>query len=147
MRNKDVNQELLRMDFNERHKDITDKALYANQCLPWLRLSMEDREKVLESNGLRCKVCLKSLRQSNRNSTCGDGRHVFNNGRNGMCSDRRCEKNVTMCRDHYETNLERHHLLRNCMDWADRVKPQSVRHHMSFLMQVGEDTELSLIHI
>ena len=58
-----------------------------------------------------------------------------------MCSDRRCEKNVTMCRDHYETNLERHHLLRSCMDWADRVKPQSVRQHMSFLMQVGEDTE------
>ena len=141
MRNKDVNQELLRMDFNERHKDISEKPLYANQCLPWLRLSMEEREKVLENNGLRCKLCLRSLKQSSRNSTCGNGRHIFNNGKNGMCSDRSCEKNVTMCRDHYEVNLERHNLLRSCTDWADRVKPQPVRQHMSFLMQVSEDTE------
>ena len=27
------------------------------------------------------------------------------------------------------------------MDWADRVRPQSVKQHMSFLMQVSEDTE------
>ena len=141
MRNKDVNQELLRMDFNERHKDVSEKPLYANQCLPWLRLSMEEREKVLENNGLRCKICLRSLKQSSRNSTCGDGRHLFNNGKNGMCSDRSCEKNVTMCRDHYEVNLERHNLLRSCTDWADRVRPQPVRQHMSFLMQVSEDTE------
>ena len=46
-----------------------------------------------------------------------------------------------MCRDHYEVNLERHNLLRSCTDWADRVKPQPVRQHMSFLMQVSEDTE------
>ena len=58
-----------------------------------------------------------------------------------MCSVRGCEKNVTMCRDHFETNRERHHILRMCTDWADRVKPQSVRQHMSFLMQVGENTE------
>merc|ERR1712240_468768 len=59
----------------------------------------------------------------------------------GCAPSKDVKKNVTMCRDHYETNMERHHLLRNCMDWADRVNPQPVRQHMSFLMQVGEDTE------
>ena len=58
-----------------------------------------------------------------------------------MCTDKNCEKHVTMCRDHYEFNTERHKLLRTCMEWADRVKPQSVKQHMSFLMQVSEDTE------
>merc|ERR1711873_399062 len=46
-----------------------------------------------------------------------------------------------MCRDHYEVNLERHNILRKRTDWADRVRPQSFRQHMSFLMQVSEDTE------
>ena len=46
-----------------------------------------------------------------------------------------------MCREHYNENKERHSLLRRSTEWADRVDPQPVRQHMSFLMQVGEDTE------
>ena len=58
-----------------------------------------------------------------------------------MCADRNCEKNVTMCRDHYDLNKDRHKLLRAGMAWADVVRPQPVKHYMSFLMQVSEDTE------
>ena len=58
-----------------------------------------------------------------------------------MCAIRRCEYDATMCRNHYEHNKDRHYLLRKSMNWADRVNPQPVRQHMSFLMQVGEDTE------
>ena len=141
IRNKDVSQELLKMEFKERHKVSSSTHLYPNQCLPWLRLSMEDREKVLENNGLKCKVCLRHLGNSgNRSSTCKNG-HIENSGRNGMCAIRRCEYDATMCRNHYEDNKDRHYLLRKSMNWADRVNPQPVRQHMSFIMQVGEDTE------
>ena len=58
-----------------------------------------------------------------------------------MCADKNCEKHVTMCRDHYDFNKGRHKLLRIGMAWADEIKPQSVKQHMSFLMQVSEDTE------
>ena len=102
---------------------------------------MEDRERVLENNGLKCKVCLRHLGNSgNRSSTCKNG-HTENTGRNGMCAIRRCEYDATMCRNHYEHNKDRHYLLRKSMNWADRVNPQPVRQHMSFIMQVGEDTE------
>ena len=91
---------------------------------------MDDREKVLENNGLRCKNCLRTLKQTSRSNSCGEGRHIFNNGRNGMCSVKSCEKNVTMCRDHFELNIERHNILRTCIDWADRVRPQPVKQHL-----------------
>merc|ERR1711872_732612 len=41
----------------------------------------------------------------------------------------------------FNINKERHRILRSGQDWADSVDPQPVRQHMSFLMQVGEDTE------
>merc|ERR1711923_693333 len=111
IRNKDVSQELLKMEFKERHQVSSSTYLYPNQCLPWFRLSMEDRERVLENNGLKCKVCLRHLKNSgNRSSICRNG-HLQNSGRNGMCSIRGCEYNVTMCRDHYDTNKGRHYLL------------------------------------
>ena len=47
-----------------------------------------------------------------------------------MCSVKSCEKNVTMCRDHFELNKERHNILRTCIDWADRVRPQPVKQHL-----------------
>ena len=46
-----------------------------------------------------------------------------------------------MCRDHYDLNRDRHKLLRAGIAWADVVRPQPVKHNMSFLMQVSEDTE------
>ena len=102
---------------------------------------MEDRERVLENNGLKCKICLRHLKNSeNRSSICRN-RHSQNNGRNGLCYNRGCDYHSTLCREHYNDNKERHIILRDSMDWADRVNPQPVRQHMSFLMQVGEDTE------
>merc|ERR1712240_949683 len=41
----------------------------------------------------------------------------------------------------YNLNRERHALLRSGMNWADKIDPQPVRNHMSFLMQGGKDTE------
>ena len=141
IRNKDVSQELLKLSFKERHQVTSSSHIFANQCLPWLRLSMEDRERVLENNGLKCKICLRHLKNSeNRGSICRN-RHSLNNGRNGLCRNRGCDYHSTLCREHYNDNKERHILLRDSMDWADRVNPQPVRQHMSFLKQVGEDTE------
>ena len=140
IRNKDVSQELLKLSFKERHRITTNNYIYATNCLPWIRLSMEDREKVLENNGLKCKTCLRHLKAESRSSSCRD-RHVENNGKNGSCWRRGCEYHATLCRDHYNLNKERHIHLRESMDWADKVNPQSTRQHMSFIMQVGEDTE------
>ena len=55
IRNKDVPQENLTMDFNDRHRVVTDRPIYPNDCLAWLRLSMDDCERILENNKLKCK--------------------------------------------------------------------------------------------
>merc|ERR1711873_198373 len=54
IRNNDVSQEFLSIDFNERHISLSDRSIQAIHCLPWLRLSMKEREKVLENNRFRC---------------------------------------------------------------------------------------------
>merc|ERR1711873_38060 len=59
IRNKDVSQELLKLSFKERHQNSTGKFMHPNQCLAWLRLSMDDRETVIENNTIKCKVCLR----------------------------------------------------------------------------------------
>ena len=38
-------------------------------------------------------------------------------------------------------NKEKHKMIQSGQEWADSVDPQPVRQHMSFLMQVGKDTE------
>merc|ERR1711872_549252 len=43
----------------------------------------------------------------------------------------------------FNINKERHRILRSGQDWANSVDPQPVRQHMSFLMQVGKDTEFT----
>ena len=78
IRNKDVPQENLTMDFNDRHRVITDRPIYPNDCLPWLRLSMDERERVLENNKLRCKFCLKTLKPMMKGNSCGKGHHIYN---------------------------------------------------------------------
>ena len=114
---------------------------HPNQCLAWLRLSMDDREKVLTNNTIRCRICLKHFRDGgNRNDVCKKN-HVVNTGRNGSCVNRECEYNSTTCREHYNLNKEKHRILISSQAWADKVDPQPVRQHMSFLMQVGEDKE------
>ena len=116
IRNKDVRQELLKLGFKERHQEPTAKFIYPNQCLPWLRLSMEERETVLENNNLKCKICLRHLKNSdNRGGICKSG-HIESTGKNGSCWNRSCDYNVTMCREHYNENKERHSLLRSSIE-------------------------------
>ena len=141
IRNKDVSQEYLKLSFKERHQYVTSRYMHPNLCLAWLRLSMDDRETVLENNTIKCKICLRHFGVGeNRGDVC-KRRHIENTDRNGSCWKRGCDYNVTMCREHFNINKERHVMLRSSLDWAKKVDPQPVRHHMSFLMQVGKDTE------
>ena len=141
IRNKAISQKYLDLKFEDRHSQTTGSFMHANQCLAWLRLSMEEREIALENNTIKCRICLKHFKISeNRGDTC-KVRHIQNTGNNGLCWKRGCEYNATMCREHYNLNKERHALLRSGMSWADKVDPKPVRSHMSFLMQVGENTE------
>merc|ERR1712163_12291 len=101
----------------------------------------DDRETVLENNAIKCKVCLRHFGNGeNKNDICKK-KHIENTDNNGSCWKRGCDYNVTMCRENFNINKERHVMLRSSLDWAKKVDPQPVRQHMSFLMQVGEDTE------
>ena len=78
--------------------------MHPNQCLAWLRLSMDDRETVLEKNTIKCKICLRHFGVGeNRGDVC-KRKHIENTDRNGSCWKRGCDYNVTMCRDHYNIN-------------------------------------------
>ena len=55
---KEVPQDYISMDFNERHQEVGDRPVFPNTCLPWMMLSMDHREKVLEDNHIFCKMCL-----------------------------------------------------------------------------------------
>merc|ERR1711873_119256 len=71
IRNKDVSQEYLKLGFKERHQTTRGNFYHPNQCLAWLRLSMDDREKVLENNTIKCRICLRHFRVGeNRNDVC-----------------------------------------------------------------------------
>ena len=41
IKEKDVTQDYVRMDFNERHYKIGQKAIWHNQCIPWMMLSFD----------------------------------------------------------------------------------------------------------
>ena len=141
IRNKAVSQKYLDLKFEDRHQHTQGSYIYPNQCLAWLRLSMEEREIALDKNTIKCRICLRHFKiDENRGDVC-KRRHVENTDRNGACWKRGCDYNATMCREHYNLNKERHALLRSGMNWADKIDPQPVRNHMSFLMQVGKDTE------
>ena len=141
IRNKAVSQKYLNLKFEDRHQYTIGRFIYPNQCLAWLRLSMEDRETVLDKNTIKCRICLRHFGvDENRGDVCKN-KHIENTSRNGACWKRGCEYNATMCRDHYNINMERHDLLRSGMNWANKVDPQPIKHHMSFLMQVGKNTE------
>ena len=88
--------------FDQRHQKIGDRPMFPNTCLPWMMLSKEEREKVLEENELFCKFCLRFLRNSGGNS-CGPGRHTKSTGYNGMCSVTDCENMSPHAKD---TNLK-----------------------------------------
>merc|ERR1711893_544564 len=134
IRNKNVNQEYLKLGFNERHQKTKYNFYYPNQCLAWLRLSMDDREKVLENNTMKCKICLRHFKVGkNRNDVCKRS-HIENQFNNGSCWQSGCEYNSTTCREHYDINKEKHTSFLFSQAWADSVDPQPVRQHMSFLM-------------
>ena len=84
IRDKDVPQDCLSMNFNDRHRNISNRPIWSNNCLAWLRLSLEEREKVLQNNELHCKICLRSLKPGFKGSSCNKGNHTINTGYNGM---------------------------------------------------------------
>ena len=132
------------MDFKDRHRVITNKPIFPNDCLAWLELSIDDREKVLEDNELECRRCLRGLRQNVKGNACGKGNHTFNNGKNGMCVDKSCDRHSTICKSHEELNKNRHQILRRGLEWANRVRPQTPGRNtdnMSFVMIVDEEVE------
>ena len=78
IRNKDVTQVYLKRGFKERHMETYNNFYHPNQCLAWLRLSMDDREKVLTNNTIRCRICLRHFRDGeNKNDVCKKD-HVVN---------------------------------------------------------------------
>ena len=140
----EVSQEYISMDFNERHQEVGDRPIYPNTCLPWMMLSMEEREKVLENNELFCKLCLRSLKRGRGGSACGPGRHTVNTGYNGMCSVRECERHVTMCKRHEPENKNRHKIYKRSLDWAQSFRPQQdgqQRQQTSLLMLMADESE------
>ena len=132
------------MDFNERHQNIGQHAIYPNNCLPWMMLSIDDRTMVLENNELYCKFCLRSLRAGANGSSCGIGRHIKNSGYNGMCSARECDRHVTLCKRHEVVNKNQHRIYKTSLEWVQSLRPQqggqTVRHE-SFLMIMAEESE------
>merc|ERR1712131_564725 len=83
IRNKDVTQVYLKRGFKERHMKTSNNFYHPNQCLAWLRLSMDDREKVLTNNTIKCRICLRHFRVGeNRNDVCKRSHieNTFNNG-------------------------------------------------------------------
>ena len=96
---KEVPQKYISMKFDERHQKVGDRPIFPNTCLPWMMLTINEREKVLEDNELYCTFCLRLLRAGRGANSCGQGRHTANTGHNGMCSVKECDRHVTMCKD------------------------------------------------
>ena len=124
----------------------TPKPIFANDCLAWLKLSLDEREKVLHGNELHCKMCLRPLRPGSRGSTCSKGNHTVNNGRNGMCIEKSCEMHSTVCKTHADDNRNAHRITKQCIEWANGIRAQTSGQYtssMSFLMTVDEEVESS----
>ena len=141
IKGKDRSQEYVTMDFKERHQNIGQHAIYPNNCLPWMMLSIDDRTMVLENNKLYCKFCLRSLREGTNGSSCGISRHTRNSGYNGMCSVREFDRHVTLCKRHETVNRNQHKIYKTSLEWVQSLKPQqggqTVRHN-SFLIMAEE---------
>ena len=66
IRDKDVPQDCLSMNFDDRHQYISNQPIWANNCLACIKLSLEEREKVLHNNELQCKMCLQALKPGSK---------------------------------------------------------------------------------
>ena len=104
IKEKDVPQDYVQMNFDERHSVTGDKALWPNQCLPWMMLSIDERIRVIADSKIYCKYCLRLLTIGATSNTCGKGKHIAGNGRNGSCINSECENNVTMCKKNEGVN-------------------------------------------
>ena len=49
IQSKEVSQEYMTMNFNERHRNVTHLSIRSNNCLPWLKLSFDDRAHQTQS--------------------------------------------------------------------------------------------------
>ena len=124
IKGRDVSQDYVRMDFNERHQRVDQNAIYPNHCIPWMMLSIDDRIMILENNELYCKYCLRLLRAGTNGNSCGVGKHVRNTGYNGNCSVRECENNVTLCKRHEAVNRKQHRIYKASLEWVQSLMPQ-----------------------
>ena len=106
---------------------------------------MDERERVLEDNEIFCKLCLRIMKRGRGSNSCGPGRHTVNTGFNGMCSVKKCERHVTMCRRHEPDNRTRHKIFKRSLDWAQSFRPQQngqQRDQTSLLMLMADESEL-----
>ena len=81
------------------HHRISDRAIWPNQCLSWIMLSIDDRIKIIQESKVFCKFCLKFLGIGATSNSCGKGKHLKGNGKNTSCVKYDCENNVTLCRN------------------------------------------------
>merc|ERR1712102_5881 len=127
------------MRFDERHQRVNDRSIFPNNCLSWMTLSMEERDRVLADNDLYCKFCLRYLRAGHTSNSCGTGKHSPNTGFNGMCSYRDCDRHVTLCKKHDSKNRQKHKIYRQSLEWADSFKPENEQ--TSLLMIKAKESE------
>ena len=118
IKEKDVPQDYVRMDFNERHYGTGQKAIWPNQCIPWMMLSIDERIKVIEDSKVYCKFCFRFLTIGATSNSYGKGKHIPGNGKNGSCAITECENNVTLCKKHEAVIRDRHRLYKTALRWA-----------------------------
>ena len=71
IREKDVSQEYVQREFDEMHQRLPDRAIWPNQCLPWIMLSIDDRIKIIQDSNVFCRFCLKFLGIGATSNSCG----------------------------------------------------------------------------
>ena len=105
----EVSQEYVNQRFKDMHWSVTDRVIYANQCLPWMMLSMDDRIKDIQKSDIFCRICLRLLGMEAGASgrACSNGKHIKGNGRNMSCVQSDCDTNATLCKRHERINTEK----------------------------------------
>ena len=127
------------MRFSERHQQVTDRPIFPTNCLPWMMLSLEERNTIIADNNLYCRFCLRHLRAGHTSNACGKGRHSRNTGFNGMCSFRECDRHVTLCKRHEPENRKKHKIYRQSLEWTNSLSPENEQ--TSLLMLKAKESE------
>ena len=139
----EVSQEYVNRGFKDMHWNVTDRGIYANQCLPWLKLSMDDRIKVIQKSNVFCRICLRlnGMEAVASSRAWGAGKHIKGNGRNMSCTQTDCESNVTLCKRHEKINAEKHKTYKAALRWKQRVtrgQPHDDQEDYAYLITVPE---------